>query len=232
VRWRVPGASRPVRIRPRLRSRLADRPGLPLCTLPSGYANPFPPDNPTADYADGETAADHAKAAAVGLGFSNSVIYFDLEGWGGTGGDCLTSAENFIEGWEHELNALGWTGGLYGSAASSRMDSIYTDTNPRPTEAWVADYVAPGDESWMNPWDLTNSNPGVPDGDWVDDHRFHQYFRDSSTSQDCHGGLCMKVDRNCSIGVVAMANLTFTENSEPSGTVENDGETEDVPPCS
>ncbi|MHB1596196.1 MAG: DUF1906 domain-containing protein [Streptosporangiaceae bacterium] len=194
------------------------------------FTHAFPLSDFTTDYADGETSADHAISAAQKLGLSHSVIYYDMESWGGTGGDCLTSAENFLAGWETEMNAFGWIGGVYGSASGSRLDAIYNDGS-RPTEAWISWPVSSSNASWNSPWDINSSPYSVPNGDWVDDHRFHQYYFDTSSAQDCYGGVCLQVDRNCSVGYVARANSTYTEFSEPSGYVENDGKSEDVPPC-
>ena len=195
------------------------------------FTHTFPANDPATDYSDGVVSADHAIAAAQALGLAHSVIYYDLEGWGGAGGNCLTSAEAFLEGWQSELNNQGWLAGFYGSSSASRMDAIYNNASPRPTESWISWAVSSGNAAYNSPWDINSIPYSVPNGDWIQDHRIHQYFFDTSSSQDCHGGVCLQVDRNCAIGYVARSNSNFTENSEPSGKVEDDGKAEDVPPC-
>jgi Domain of unknown function (DUF1906) len=185
----------------------------------SGYANTFST-NSTNARNEGSNAADYAISDAQNLGFTDSIIYFDLESWGGTGGTCLSSAEAFVSGWATELQNRGWTAGLYGSAGGSAMDDMYHLTN-RPTDAFIADYS----HAWNSPWGISS----VPNSDWEFDHRIHQYNADSTC--ETHGGICLKVDRNCAIGKTGKAWAFTTEASEPAGSSESDGPSEDVPPC-
>jgi hypothetical protein len=190
------------------------------CQPPSlGFAT-FSTDSVTAK-SQGANDADLAISDAESLGFTDSIIYFDLEGWGGTGGSCLSSAEAFVTGWDEELQGKGWYAGLYGSGSSSDMDAMY-GLSDHPQDAYLAYY-----NDSHSPWDVA----GVPNSDWENDHRIHQYHRDT-TASTCYGNICLQVDKACAIGPTAKAWTYTTETSEPAGSSERDGPSEDVPPCS
>jgi len=189
------------------------------CQPPSSGLATFSTDSTTANN-EGSNAAGYAISDAQNLGFSNSIIYFDLESWNGTGGNCLSSAEAFVSGWVTELQSRGWTAGLYGSAGGSRMDDMY-HLNHNPTDAFIAAY---NDD--VSPWNIS----GFPNSDWEFDHRIHQYHRDTSATS-CNGGICLQIDKNCAIGKTAKAWAYTTETSEPSGSSESDGPAEDGPQC-
>ena len=132
------------------------------------------------------------------------------------------AAEAFVKGWVTEMKNKGWTPALYGSSSGSAMYDMYElGSTYRPTDADLADYS----HAWNSPWDIYQ----VPNSAWEYDHRIHQYNADSSC--ETWGGICLKVDRNCAIGPTAKAWSFSIEGSEPSGSSESDGPSEDVPPC-
>lgn len=187
----------------------------------TSYAHTFSYDPATAE-SEGSTAADHAISAASNLGFTNSIVYFDLEAFNTGNSSCLTAAEAFVKGWVTEMKNKGWTPALYGSSSGSAMYDMYElGSTYRPTDADLADYS----HAWNSPWDIYQ----VPNSAWEYDHRIHQYNADSSC--ETWGGICLKVDRNCAIGPTAKAWSFSIEGSEPSGSSESDGPSEDVPPC-
>jgi hypothetical protein len=190
------------------------------CVFQSGLAH-FSNDPNTA-YSQGKTSADHAISAAQALGFTGSLIYYDLEGFNTGDSTCLTAAKKFISGWDNQMNSSGWVPGIYGSSSASALDDMY-NLSSHPTDAWMAWYSG----AWNSPWGIT----AVPDGDWIFDHRIHQYYAETGTTNECHGGVCLQVDRNCAIGYTAKARDFSLETSEPSGHTEYDGPLEDVPPC-
>jgi hypothetical protein len=190
------------------------------CTPPSLGFSTFSTDSATAA-SQGTNDANLAINDAEGLGFTDSIIYFDLESWGGTGGSCLSSAEAFISAWDDQLQSKGWTAGVYGSGSGSAMDALY-NTGDGPNAADLADY-----NDVNSPWGVS----GVPNSDWEYDYRMHQYHADTSATT-CNGGICLTVDKECAIGPTAKAWTFTTETSEPSGTSEGDGPSEDAPPCS
>jgi len=187
------------------------------CVFQSGLAE-FSNDTTTAN-SEGSNAADYAISDAESLGFTNSIVYFDLEAFDTSNSTCLAAAEAFVRGWVNELQNRGWTAGLYGSSGASAMDDMY-HLSANPTDAMLADY-----NDSNSPWGISS----VPNSDWEYDHRIHQYHVDSTC--ETHGGICLNVDRNCAIGKTAKAWSVSTETSEPSGSSESDGPSEDVPPC-
>ena len=75
----------------------------------------------------GIAAAKDAASEAVALGLpSGSPIYFDMEGYSTTNSSCTAAVQSFVGGWNDELHALGFTSGVYGSAASTRPSSART----------------------------------------------------------------------------------------------------------
>jgi hypothetical protein len=187
----------------------------------TSYAHTFSYDTSTAN-SQGSSSADAAISTAEGLGFSSSIIYFDLEAFDTTNSSCLSAAEAFVSGWDTELKNKGWIDGLYGSGTGSGLTNMYNLGYPYgPTDADIADYS----DGYNDPWDTS----GVANSLWKYDHRIHQYQADSSC--ESWGGICLTVDRNCAIGPTAEAKSFSVENTEPSGTSEGDGPSEDVAPC-
>ncbi len=184
------------------------------CVFQSGLAT-FPNDTSTA-YSDGQGAADSAINDGSNLGFSDSIVYYDLEGFDTTNSACLAAAKSFVDGWVKELQTKGWEAGLYGSACSSAMDAMF-NINQTPNDGWLAAY-----DGNNTPWGVSC----VPNSDWVQDHRIHQYHKDSSC--ETHGSTCMTVDRNCAIGETAKA---WSFSVEPADSNEGSGPTEDAGPC-
>jgi hypothetical protein len=187
----------------------------------TSYAHTFS-SNPASAYSQGVSTANAAISTAQGLGFSNSIIYFDLEPFNTGNSSCLNAAESFVSGWDAELTNNSWGSGLFGAALGSGMADMYGLGSPYgPADADIGD--------WSNAYDSPWGIPGIPDSYWEYDHRIHQYASDGSC--ETWGGICLTVDRQCAIGPTAEAKEAYSENSEPSGTNEGQGPAEDVPPC-
>lgn len=148
--------------------------------------DPISPNTSTA-YDQGETAANHAAAAADNLGFSSGTIYYDLEPFGGTSA-CIASAQSFINGWDYQMDQnTVYVGGLYGSSEGSYLADFASIDNP-PLSIDGADWDNNPDPSVM---------AGVPSGDWPGNERIKQflgnYYRDWGGA-----GSGMEIDGDCS----------------------------------
>jgi len=160
--------------------------------------------------AEGIAAATDAatQAAALGIGQGNP-IYFDMEAY--TQKASTTSAAlAFLSAWTSQLDAYGYTSGVYGSASSGITDLV---------DALGTTFVEP-DDIWIADWNgnATASDPYVPAGDWFGNQRLHQY---RGGHVDDYGGVKIDIDTDYLDGATATAGTgvgPVTAAALPDGT--------------
>lgn len=135
----------------------------------------------------GRDAAAGSATAATNLGFgAGSAIYSDIEGYA-TNPGCRAAVLSYVSGWTQELNARGFLGGVYSSAASGIRDlsSAYDDpAYTRPDHIWFA---------WWNGAANVDGGQYVPAHQWANHQRLHQYRGGHS---ETHGGVTINIDSN------------------------------------
>jgi Domain of unknown function (DUF1906) len=140
--------------------------------------------------AQGESQAASAVATAQSFGYgSGTPIYFDMEGYDNSDTACSQAVLSFLDGWTEGLHAAGYLSGVYSSAGSGMVDlaSEYGQSGyASPDDVWIAD--------WNGSPQLTD--PYVPDADWPDNQRLHQYY---GGHNETWGGITLNID-NDSIG--------------------------------
>ena len=138
----------------------------------------------------GIAAADGAVHAArwLGIGRGNP-IYFDMEAYYVNRTNTV-AVMSFLAGWTGRLHGLGYTSGVYSSAASGISDLVRRVGSrfPEPNDIWIA--------GWNGR--ATTNDAYVPAGDWRN-QRIHQY-RGSHT--DRFGGVRINIDSDFVRGAV------------------------------
>ena len=161
----------------------------------SGYATVID-DAPAQSYAaaaaQGRQQAGNAVAAAKELGIpAQSTLWFDLEDFDlQDSDDCRRSAWTFVSAWTRRLHALGYSSGLYGSAATvihglDYADSVSPSAYTEPDQIWYAWGNARADTAIKAPWVRSTS--------WTPHRRIHQYVLDVL---ETFGGQALTVDKN------------------------------------
>ncbi|HLI51255.1 MAG TPA: glycoside hydrolase domain-containing protein [Thermomicrobiaceae bacterium] len=165
-------------------------------------------------YDNGEGATDNAATVAHQDGFAaNATIYFDLEAVG-TGNDnegysCLNLAQEFISGWDAELELDGFAPGLYGPICTTGTpeDSMFVQmvsTDPVPDAIAPGDNIDPptGTGSWV--YGLKFDSCALPDEYWNNNQRIRQLANNGGggrqTQTFSYGGLALTVDEDCADG--------------------------------
>jgi Domain of unknown function (DUF1906) len=143
---------------------------------------------------EGESEAASAVASAKHFGYgTGSPIYFDMEGYNNTDASCRSAVLSFLDGWTRGLHSAHYVSGVYSSAASGIADlasQVGNRSYASPDDVWIAD--------WNGKTELTD--PFVPDGDWADHQRIHQY---KGPQTDSWGGASVNIDRDVVDGEVA-----------------------------
>ncbi len=153
----------------------------------------------------GASEATAAAQAAVLLGLSDSIIYYDLENYSITNTLCqqragITSAQQsiavtaFVGAWVAGIKAAGFRAGVYGS--------------PYNAADWASATTIP-DAVWLSDWNDTPSVFGLAplaDSYWANNQRLHQYW---GSSQPCgysetYGGNNICIDLDVESGPVAV----------------------------
>lgn len=146
--------------------------------------------DPTDAAAQGESQAATAVATAQSFGYGpGTPIYFDMEGYDNSDTACSQAVLSFLDGWTLGLHAAGYLSGVYSSAGSGMVDLASEYGQPgyaSPDDVWIAD--------WNGSPQLTD--PYVPDADWADHQRLHQYY---GGHNETWGGVTLNID-NDSIG--------------------------------
>jgi Domain of unknown function (DUF1906) len=149
---------------------------------------------PSRAASEGAAAADDAmaRAAAVGIG-KGSPIYFDMEAYS-RGGSNTAAVLNFLSAWTSTLHAAGYVSGVYSSGGSGIGDMA---------AALGSSFLAP-DDIWIADWNglQTARDPYVPDADWPNHQRLHQY---SGGHNATYGGVTINIDGDYLDGATAGA---------------------------
>jgi hypothetical protein len=132
-------------------------------------------------------AADAAvRAAAVGIA-APSTLYSDMEGYNNTSSRCVAGVLSYLSGWTRGLHERGYQSGVYSSASSGIRDLSRTYNSPaynRPDDIWLA---------WWNNVPDTDGGSYVPDEQWSNHQRIHQY---TGSVTERYGGYSVNIDRN------------------------------------
>jgi hypothetical protein len=158
---------------------------------------------------EGEANADAAVEAARLLGFFDQrVIYYDMEGYGGSGASegCQDTVASFIEGWTDRLHELGYKAGAYGGSWSSNVAGWW-DNNPQLDDVWLAYWT----KNYYDPDAEVSGAFGVEDWMW-EFNRFKQY---TGGHQETWGGLTFTIDSDVLHGDV--------NSFEPEAAAQNEG---------
>ena len=143
----------------------------------------------------GIAEANAASETVADLGFSHSIVYFDLEYFSAADEACRTAAEAFISGWTAQLHSRGNQAGVYGSACGSGVDSYHTIANV-PDAIWPAAWSRSDYDRSASVWGI----PCIPDSHWSDHQRILQYAGDHD---EYWGGTALEVDSDVLDGIVA-----------------------------
>ena len=155
--------------------------------------------DPAVSYLQGRSEADAASTRAASLGLTNyglggTVIYYDMEVFGGASTDCRLAASSFMNGWVERLHELGNIAGGYGSHNSYVED--WANLANIPDDVWAASWYA-------DTYDPYASVLGIPwlQGLWTNHQRIRQYAGDHHESW---GGIGIAIDSDVADGMVAM----------------------------
>jgi len=127
-----------------------------------------------------------AKAQALGIA-APSTLYSDMEGYDSSNSSCVAAVMSYLTGWTYALHRYGFEAGVYSSASSGIHDlSTHYDSfgDNRPDEIWIA---------WWNYRADVDGGSYVPDSQWRDHQRLHQFVGNSSES---YAGYSIQIDRN------------------------------------
>jgi photosystem II stability/assembly factor-like uncharacterized protein len=168
----------------------------------SSFASRISYDTTTA-YNQGVSEANAAIDAAAVIGLtlpdkSGTVIYYDLEAYGGTGASlaCRQSAQAFMSGWTGQLHARGNQSGVYGGACSSAISDFASISNV-PDAVWVAAWFSqPQYNAAASVFDISCLSNGL----WVAHQRLRQYTYGHAENW---GGVSIQIDSNAVDGRVA-----------------------------
>jgi photosystem II stability/assembly factor-like uncharacterized protein len=155
--------------------------------------------DPAVSYIEGRQEAQAASAAAASMGLTNfglggTVIYYDMEPFGGASLECRQAAASFMNGWDERLQELSNIAGGYGAHNSFIED--WPLIEHVPSNVWAAYWYA-------NNYDPYASVNGISwlDGLWINHQRIRQYAGDHSENW---GGVGFGIDSDVADGMVAM----------------------------
>jgi hypothetical protein len=174
--------------------------------------------NATTAHSQGVTAANNAATAFFARGFLHGqFIYLDMEGYPG-GTSCRDAVKSFVSGWITQLHAQAIFAGVYGSSCSS-YPTDWLGLTVGPDSVWLADY-----NLVASVWGLSC----VPNSDWSDDYRHHQYR--AGHSETWGGSTINPVDDDCAAGYVDKDVPDGTVYDPDTGVTEGNAST-DEPSC-
>ncbi len=138
--------------------------------------------------AQGRAEASDAVAKASALGMvAPSTVYSDMEGYDNTNASCVAAVLSYLSGWTYALHAQAYEAGVYSSASSGIHDlsAHHGSSNyHRPDDIWIA---------WWNSLADVDGGTYVPDAQWTNHQRIHQYAGNVTES---HGGYTVQIDRD------------------------------------
>jgi hypothetical protein len=155
--------------------------------------------DPVAAYNQGRQEADTASQAAYNMGLTNygwggTVIYYDMESFGGASLECRQAVASFMNGWGERLGELGNLSAGYGARSSYITD--WAAIEHLPQNVWIASWYADG----YDPYASVNGITWLT-GLWFNHQRLRQYAGEVGNTW---GGVSLTVDLNVADGVVAM----------------------------
>ncbi len=164
--------------------------------------------DPATAYRQGATEANAASETVADLGFSHTVVYFDLEYFSAADTTCLVAAQSFISGWTAQLHARGNQAGVYGSACGAGVDNYYSIANV-PDAIWPAAWTKSGYDSSVSVWGI----PCVPNTHWSNHQRIWQY---AGEHDETWGSTSINVDSDVLDGIVGLPSVDCA-NPRPDG---------------
>ena len=155
--------------------------------------------DPVVSYQQGrqEASAASTRAADLGLtsnGTGGTIIYYDMEVYGGASLACRQAASSFMNGWVERLGELGNLAGGYGAHNSYVED--WAALAHVPSDVWAASWYA----DYYDPYASVISIPWLQ-GLWTNHQRIRQYAGDHHESW---GGIGIAIDSDVADGVVAL----------------------------
>jgi hypothetical protein len=139
--------------------------------------------------AQGTAQATQSVADAQALGIvAGSTLWYDLEGFNDTIGDCRESAIAFLSEWTDQLHRLGYVSGVYSSAGSG-IEMLDDARVERPGQFTLPDQI------WIARWDgaANTSTSYIREDGWVPGGRMKQY---QGGHDETWGGVRINIDRN------------------------------------
>jgi hypothetical protein len=174
--------------------------------------------NSTTAYNQGVTAADNAATAYFARGFQVvGALYLDMEAFSPADSTCRAAVKSFINGWVYQLTGKAIIAGVYGSSCASYATDWLNIAHPA-VQGWLADW-----NSVASAWNISC----VPNSDWSDDSRHHQY---RSGHFETWNGSTLKVDSDCAAGYVDKYTTNPSLYDNDSGVTEGNVST-DEPTC-
>jgi hypothetical protein len=170
--------------------------------------------DPATAYQQGRQEAEAASAKAVSIGLTpigdgGTVIYYDMEVYGGASLECRQTVASFMNGWVKRLHELGNVAGGYGSRNSYVADWA-TITNA-PDDLWVASWYG----STYDPGASVNGITWL-NGLWTNHQRIRQY---TGSHNETWGSITFNIDSDVADGVVALPSGQLLGNPIVSKTI-------------
>ncbi|WP_156178851.1 glycoside hydrolase domain-containing protein, partial [Saccharothrix sp. ST-888] len=130
----------------------------------------------------GAADADDAIAQLSALGFpAGTPVFMDSEQYSPSYSGTVLG---YLSAWTTELHARGYLSGVYGSVSSTISDLVATYTSgPMPD---IIDFA-----SWPGSGSTSTSDPGIPDNEWANHQRIHQY---AGGHDETYGGVTLNID--------------------------------------
>jgi hypothetical protein len=158
--------------------------------------------DPAVAYNQGIGEADAALAAAIDLGLaefdgSGTIVYYDLEGYGGADPTCRIAAQSFIDGWTARLHQRGSEAGVYTSSCGGAISDFASISNV-PDAIWPAHWIYSYYNADATVWDVAC----LPDSLWANHQRIRQY---SGGHNETWGSVTLNIDCDVIDGIVANA---------------------------
>lgn len=140
-------------------------------------------------YQEGRAEAQSAAEASYKLGFfSDRIIYYDLEAYGGDSETCNKAVQSFLRGWTERLHELGIKSGGYGQSCSSYMTD-WASINPPPDDVWIATWYTNYYDDEASVWNA----PCLANNLWKNHQRIKQYAGGHS---ETWGEVSITIDSN------------------------------------
>jgi hypothetical protein len=155
--------------------------------------------DPAVSYQQGRQEAEAAstRASLIGLtnnGLGGTIIYYDMEVYGGASLECRQAASSFMNGWVERLHELGNLAGGYGAHNSYVED--WAAIAHIPDDVWAASWYTDAYDPYASVYGISWLG-----GLWTNHQRIRQYAGDHHESW---GGIGITIDSDVADGVVAM----------------------------